>query len=256
MKYVFDNILATAIDIARQAGDVHLSYFRRDDLAIARKLNDSDIVTIADKESERLIIDKIHFAFPGHAVLAEESGDDNRKSDWRWVIDPLDGTTNFSQGIPLFSVSIGIEYKGETIAGVVCAPYLQETFSAIKGEGARLNGKIIHCGHKTHLSESVLATGFPVDKDENPDNNLDNVARVLPRVRGLRRFGSAALDLSYVAAGILDGYWEMNLHPWDVNAGTLIAKEAGAIVESFRHGRNISIIAAGSGIYEHMKNLI
>lgn len=256
MNKTMDIILEAALRMARDAGDLQLTYFRNNNFRIDSKFNDSDIVTTADKESERLIISRIHELFPGHAILSEESGDDCVSSDWRWVVDPLDGTTNFSQGLPLFSVSIGIEYKRETVAGVVHAPYLGETFRAVRGEGAYMNGKRIRCGVKNNLSESVLATGFPVDKDRNPDNNLDNLARLLPQIRGIRRLGSAAIDLCYVASGILDGYWEMNLHPWDVSAGMLIAREAGAVVESFRKDRNISIVASGSGLFETLKTQI
>ncbi len=159
------------------------------------------------------------------------------------MIDPLDGTTNFSQGLPLFCVSIGIEHNGETVAGVVYAPYMDELFHAVKGEGAMLNGNPIKVSGKTRLDHSVVSTGFPVDKDVNPDNNLDNVARVMPCVRGLRRLGSAAVDICYCAAGFLDGYWEMNLHEWDVNAALLILAEAGGKAESFRDDRNVSIVA-------------
>lgn len=243
-------LLLDAIELARKAGAVQMEYFRGDRLDIKSKLNDSDVVTAADKAAEAVIISGIHSKYPNHSILSEESGEEAHEADVRWVIDPLDGTTNFSSGLPLFSVSIGIEYRGETIVGVVYAPYLDELFHAVKGEGAYLNGEKIKPSGKAELAQSVIATGFPVDKNVSADNNLDNVERVLPHIRGLRRLGSAAIDLCYVAAGYLDGYWELNLHRWDVCAGELIAKEAGAEVTQFRYDRNISVLASTPLIHE------
>jgi myo-inositol-1(or 4)-monophosphatase len=239
--------------VAKDAGKIQLEYFRSDGLDIQAKLNESDVVTSADKASEAYILGRIKETFPQDSILSEESGAESLNDDWRWVIDPLDGTTNFSSGLPLFSVSIGIEHKGETVVGVVYAPYLEEMFIAIKGEGATLNGNRIKCSGVNDMAKAVVATGFPVDKGTNPDNNLDNVSKVLPAIRGLRRLGSAAIDLCYVGAGYLSGYWELNLHRWDVSAGALVAREAGARVESFRDGRNISIVAAAPGIFNTLR---
>ena len=243
-------MLLDAMSWAREAGAVHRRYFRGNDLDVKSKLNDSDIVTKADKAAERLLINHIRETYPSHSILSEESGEEDHDSEYRWVIDPLDGTTNFSQGLPMFCVSIGIEHNGETVAGVVYGAYLDELFHAVKGGGAFLNGTPIASSAKSDLAQCVVATGFPVDKDTNPDNNLDNVAQVLPYVRGMRRLGSAALDLCYVAAGFLDGYWELNLHEWDVSAGLLIASEAGAKYTHFRTDRNISVLASGGGIHD------
>lgn len=245
-----------AIAWAREAGEVQLKYFRSSHLNIRAKFNDSDIVTEADKASEQVIINNINRTYPQHAILSEEMGGNAIESDYRWIIDPLDGTTNFSNGLPLFSVSIAVEYRGEVIVGVVHAPYLDEMFHAVKGGGAWLNGKPIAPSGKESLSHSVVTTGFPVDKDTTNDNNLDNVSRVLPRVRGMRRLGSAAIDLCYVAAGFLDGYWEMNLHTWDVAAGQLIVQEAGACYSHFRTDRNISVVAATPLIFETLYSLL
>lgn len=245
-----------AIAWSREAGEVQLKYFRSSHLNIRAKFNDSDIVTEADKASEQVIINNINRTYPQHAILSEEMGGNAIESDYRWIIDPLDGTTNFSNGLPLFSVSIAVEYRGEVIVGVVYAPYLDEMFHAVKGGGAWLNGKPIAPSGKESLSHSVVTTGFPVDKDTTTDNNLDNVSRVLPRVRGMRRLGSAAIDLCYVAAGFLDGYWEMNLHTWDVAAGQLIVQEAGACYSHFRTDRNISVVAATPLIFETLYSLL
>ena len=245
-----------AIAWTREAGEVQLKYFRSSHLNIRAKFNDSDIVTEADKASEQVIINNINRTYPQHAILSEEMGGNAIESDYRWIIDPLDGTTNFSNGLPLFSVSIAVEYRGEVIVGVVYAPYLDEMFHAVQGGGAWLNGKPIAPSGKESLSHSVVTTGFPVDKDITTDNNLDNVSRVLPRVRGMRRLGSAAIDLCYVAAGFLDGYWEMNLHTWDVAAGQLIVQEAGACYSHFRTDRKISVVAATPLIFETLYSLL
>lgn len=251
-----DSLLINALSWAREAGAVHRRYFRGRELDIKAKLNESDIVTAADKAAEKLVISHIRETYPEHSILSEESGAEAYGSQYRWVIDPLDGTTNFSQGLPLYSISIGIEKDGETVAGVVYDSYLDELFHAVKGEGAFLNGEPIAVSGKQALNESVVATGFPVDKHLTPDNNLDNVSRVMPKVRGLRRLGSAAMDLCYVAAGFLDGYWEMNLYPWDVCAGLLIVKEAGGEFTHFRNDRNISVVAGTPAIHKELVELL
>ena len=247
-----EQMLAFARNCAKEAGKIQLSYFRGNHLHIETKFNMHDVVTVADKESERYIIGEIKRTYPEHAILGEESGMHAGDSEYCWVIDPLDGTTNYSQGLPIFTVSIGLQCKGETVLGVVYAPYLNELYEACKGKGAMLNGRSIHVSGKNATQESVVSTGFPIDKDRNPDNNLDNLARILPMVRGVRRQGSAAFDLCCVAAGILDGYWEFNLHLWDVCAGILIVTEAGGTVRSFREDRNVSIVAGTPAIVEQL----
>lgn len=248
-----NDILISAISWARQAGAVQMRYFRSPELVVNTKFNVNDVVTQADKEAEALLISQINATYPDHAILSEESGGQGESTaEYRWIIDPLDGTANFSSGLPMFCVSIAIERNGETVIGVVHAPYLGETFHAVKGEGAYLNGEPIHCRATSSLDKAVVSTGFPVDRNVNPDNNLANVARVLPLVRGLRRLGSAALDMSYVAAGFLDAYWEMDLHRWDVAAGELIAAEAGAVCRSFRDNRNCSVMVATPAIEKEL----
>lgn len=251
-----DILLNHTLRWAKEAGEELLRHFRGDHLETMTKFNDSDIVTVADKASEHIIIGHIRDTYPAHAILSEEMGGNNKQSDFKWIIDPLDGTTNFSNGLPMFSVSIAVEYKGKTIIGVVYAPYLNEMFHAVKEHGSYLNSKPIIPSKKRSLNQAVVTTGFPVDKDRNPDNNLNNVARVLPHVRGMRRLGSAAIDLCYVAAGFLDGYWELNLHLWDVAAGKLIVEESGARYSPLRNDRNISIIAAAPGIYNELARLL
>ncbi len=249
-------LLAHAMEMAREAARIQLKYFRSGDLDIRTKHGEADIVTRTDRESEQAITDAIRRLYPGHGILAEESGDNSGNAEWVWVIDPLDGTTNYAAGLPLFAVSIGIRHRGETVCGVVYAPYLNEMFTAIAGQGAQLNGSKIHASACDRLDRAVVSTGFPVDKAETSDNNLDNVARVMPRVRGLRRLGAASLDLCYVAAGILDGYWEMGLHEWDVCAGELIVREAGGMAGLFREDRGISQYAAAPGLLPHLLPLL
>lgn len=234
-----------------------MKYFRSgNDIGMHNKLNDSDIVTIADKESERIIKDFIRTNFPDHAILSEESGETDGTASYRWVIDPVDGTTNFFAGIPFWAISIGVEYLGRTEIGVVYLPATGELFHAVRGKGAFLNGKPIRVSSETHLSRSVISTGFPVDKDTNPDNNLDNLAAIMPLVRDMRRLGSAASDMCYVAAGFLNGYWELNLHEWDVNAATLIVEEAGGICTRFRPNRGISLLCAPPAIHDQLLPLL
>lgn len=241
-------ISALAIAWAREAGKIQLRYFRGADLGIQTKTNVYDVVTRADKESEAFLVAKIREYFPGHAILGEESGVYDGEGEYRWVIDPLDGTNNYSQGLPVFTVSIGLQRYGETVLGVVYAPYFNELYVAVKGQGATLDGKPIRVAGKENLAMSVLGTGFPYDKDVNPDNNASNLSAILPYIRGVRRLGSAAYDLCCVAAGFLDGYWELNLNLWDICAGALIVEEAGGIVKPFRENRGISIIAGNAAI--------
>ena len=246
---IYNEILCHAVEIAKKAGEIQLRLFRSKELNIATKQNDFDVVTTADKASERVIVDFINELYPDHSILTEESGLSLRGNhEWEWVIDPLDGTTNYSAGLPWFNVSIGIKHHGEAVVGVVYAPRLGELFTAVKGEGATLNGQPIAPSETPTLTKAVVATGFPYDKAVNPDNNLDNFKRIMPVVRGLRRLGSAALDICYVAAGFLDAYWEMNLNEWDVCAAMLIAHEAGACAERFRPDRNWSILASNPAL--------
>ena len=242
--------LDLAIFWAKEVGQIQLSYFRGNNLNIDTKTNIYDVVTRADKESEAFLVKEIEKVFPTHFILGEESGMHEGTSDYRWVLDPLDGTNNYSQGLPIFTVSIGLQYKEETILGVVYAPYFDELYTAIKGKGAFFNGKVIQVSDKSDLNCSVLGTGFPYDKDVNPDNNAANLAAILPHIRGVRRMGSAAYDLCCVAAGWLDGYWELSLCLWDMCAGALIVEEAGGKIQYFRQDRGISIIAANAAIVE------
>lgn len=243
---------------ARECGRIQMEYFRTGRLHTRNKLNDSDIVTEADGRSEALLVERITSEFPGHSILGEETGRHEGSAEWRWVIDPLDGTTNLNAGLPSFAISIALEHNGESVVGVVYAPYLDEMFTAVKGGGARLNGKPIHCSGAADLAKAVVCTGFPVDKRTNADNNLDNFGRVMPLVRGERRLGAASVDLCYVAAGFLDAFWELHLHRWDVAAGLLIAREAGARAEALRASteQDENVIACAPALFPSLRRLL
>jgi myo-inositol-1(or 4)-monophosphatase len=216
--------------IAREAGALLLDYFRRR-IGFEYK-GDVDLVTEADRQSEALITRRIREYWPDHDLMGEEGARRESGSDYRWYIDPLDGTTNFAHGFPVFCVSLGLTHKDELTAGVLYDPTRDELFAAEKGKGATLNGQPIHVSKVVALSESLLATGFPSKKrHENP--NIYFYHQITLRSHGIRRPGSAALDLASVAAGRVDGYWEFNLNPWDTAAGVLLVREAGGTVTRF-----------------------
>jgi myo-inositol-1(or 4)-monophosphatase len=221
-----------AVRLAREAGQVlqkRLGRTRRIDYKGAVNL-----VTEMDLLSEKTIVSAIRRQHPGHGFLAEEKAREQTPSPYRWVIDPLDGTTNYAHGYPVYGVSIALERRGEIVLGVVYDPSRDELFVAQKGKGARLNGRRIRVSSIPALSRSLLTTGFPYDLRENPANNFDHFYHFSHRVHAVRRSGSAALDLCYVAAGRFDGFWEMKLGPWDLAAGGLMVLEAGGRVTDFR----------------------
>jgi myo-inositol-1(or 4)-monophosphatase len=221
---VVDEIEQVALRAARAAGRIHLKRLSR--ITINRKSNSIDLVTEADRESEAAVIEVIHRSFPTHAILAEESGASAHQSDHRWIIDPLDGTTNFAHGFPQFCVSIAYERRGRVQLGVVYDALKKECFVAQRGHGARLNGKPIHVSTTPSLSAALLSTGFPYDRRERRRYYLCFWEELMTRVQGVRRTGAAALDLAYVAAGRTDGFWEFGLKAWDVAAGALLVEEA------------------------------
>lgn len=229
-----DNFLPAMTAIAREAGALLLQYFHQG-LKIEYK-GDADLVTAADRGSESLIRERIAKQFPSHDVLGEEQGLNDRGSEYRWYVDPLDGTTNFAHGYPVFCVSLAIEkrseHSGKRVAAVVYDPTRDELFTAELGKGAQLNGKPIHVSKISQLKECLLSTGFPSHKrHKNP--NIHFYHQVTLRTHGVRRAGSAALDLCDVACGRFDGFWEFNLNPWDTAAGVLIVQEAGGEISSF-----------------------
>ena len=229
--------------VARKVGAMQRENLGRRDLQMDRKSTSIDLVTEIDRKSDEWIVDYLRQEYPGHAILAEESGESGEQSEYRWVIDPVDGTTNYAQGLPIFAVSIALEHRGEKVLGIVYEPVTDEMFSAIKGQGSYRNGKRLQVGSKSELIECVLATGFPYDIATHPVNNIDYFTSLAKKTRAVRRMGSAAYDLACVASGGFDGFWEMNLSPWDVAASILIVTEAGGDVLPFRDDRKISIVA-------------
>ncbi|HEX8181250.1 MAG TPA: inositol monophosphatase family protein [Pyrinomonadaceae bacterium] len=227
-------MLDFAIQTARDAGRILAERFGRASLKVQHK-GEIDLVTEADLAAERLIVERIRGYYPRHAILAEEAGDAGRAesaSDYKWIIDPLDGTTNYAHGYPCFCVSIGLEYKRELVLGVVYDPVLDELFAAERGGGATLNGRPIHVSAVADLNRALLCTGFPYDVRGRSDF-ARHFTNFIMHAQGVRRDGSAALDLAYVACGRFEGFWEEGLQPWDVAAACVIIEEAGGRVSRY-----------------------
>lgn len=249
----------TAREAALLAGEIHLKYYKKQK-QIDFKANQNDLVTNADKEAEKAIIKIIKAKFKNHDILAEESQKTDIKSDFVWVIDPLDGTTNYAHNFPQFCVSIGLMYKNEIIIGVVYDAVKKELFHGIKGQGSFLNDKKIHVSSIKEVGKSLLATGFPYDRRNEETNNFNYFKAFSIKSQAIRRPGSAALDLCYLACGRFDGFWELTLAPWDTAAGSIIVKEAGGIVTNFFSKdfdifiRNIQ--ASNPFIYDEMAQIL
>jgi len=222
-------MLNIAVAAARAAGSIIVRYLDRVDTLEVSTKQMNDFVTQVDREAEAIIIANIRKAYPSHAILAEESGADG-ESEYRWIIDPLDGTTNYLHGFPQFCVSIALEHRGRLDQGVVFDPLRQELFTASRGAGARLDDRRIRVSKQSGLEGSLLGTGFPFRSAYDLDSYLETLRTLVPRSAGVRRAGAAALDLAYVAAGRLDGFWEFGLAPWDMAAGVLLIREAGGLV--------------------------
>ncbi len=220
-------------EIAREAGALLMTYFARR-VKVEYK-GEVDLVTEADRASEALITDRIHARWPRHSLLAEEGTRTQGDGDYQWYVDPLDGTTNFAHGFPVFCVSMAVEHQGKRVAGVIYDPTRDELFAAEAGSGAYLNSRRIHVSKVAKLSESLLATGFPSHK-RHKSPNIHFYHQITLRTHGVRRAGSAALDLAGVACGRFDGFWEFNLNPWDTAAGVLLVEEAGGQVTDFSGG--------------------
>lgn len=220
------------INIAQEAGEIIRNGFGKNN-RVEFKTNETNLVTEIDKAAEKLITDFIKSKYPSHGILAEESGEMRIGTDFLWVIDPLDGTTNFAHGLPVFSVSIALQKNDVTIAGVVYDVINRVAYSAESGSGAFANDERMKVSLNNILRRSVLASGFPYNVNENPDNLLEKFTEMTKLARGMRRLGSAAMDLAYTAKGVFDGYWEMNLNPWDICAGMLLVEEAGGRVSDF-----------------------
>jgi myo-inositol-1(or 4)-monophosphatase len=252
------DFLAVAGEAARRAGRL-----LRENIHGPREIaykGDINLVTEMDTRSERAVVETLRASFPDHGIIAEEETTIRNGSGYTWIIDPLDGTTNYAHGYPCFSVSIALEHEGDVIAGVVYDPMREELFSARKGEGAALNGKAIRVSDTDTLIKSLLATGFPYDRKTSEKNNLDYFHDLLMASQEVRRDGSAALDLCSVATGRFDGFWELKLKPWDVAAGSLIVREAGGMVTDLSAGpfdmHAEEILASNGRIHEQMAEVL
>lgn len=252
-------MLQTAIDAATEAG----KYLRKSggkELTVEQKSSSIDPVTQIDKETEKIIVDIIKRTYPGHGILGEEGGKSDDVSEYRWIIDPLDGTVNYTHGLPIYCVSIGVEHNGTLVAGVVYDPNNDELYTAERGGGAFLNDKRIHVSGTEKLIESILITGFPYDIHDNPDFTIERFSDFLMEAQAIRRLGSAAIDLCFIAAGRGDGFWEAFIKPWDIAAGILLVEEAGGTVTDFT-GKPVTadsprILATNGKIHDAMLRVL
>lgn len=249
------DLLPVAVEAAQAGAEVLRHYFRRSDLKVETKKG-YDLVTQADHESERQVLKILQTAFPGHRVLAEESGWSAEQGEFSWFVDPLDGTSNFSQGLPTFCVSIACRRGEELQAGVVLDPQGDNLFTAERGGGAFWNGEVMKVASRETLDGAFLATGYPFKARESLDLYLKVFRDVLLRARGIRRCGSAALDLAYTAAGVYDGFFEFRLSPWDFAAGALLLEEAGGKITDLDGGagyfRGGNLIAGSQGVHRQL----
>jgi len=243
-----------AIDTARRAGALLAE--RLPERHRVEYKGEINLVTEMDRLSEALIVSAIEQVWPSHGILAEERPYHHVDSPWRWIIDPLDGTTNYAHGLPVFCVSLAWELEGSVQGGVIYNPMLQETFWAINGKGALLNGHPLRVSSVSQLAQGLLATGFPYDIRVSEENNLNYFTLMAKRAQAIRRMGSAALDLAYVAAGRFDGFWELKLAPWDTAAGMLMVKEAGGQITDLDgnpyHLSAPHIVASNGKLHEEM----
>jgi len=230
------DFLRFSIQLAKDAGEIQMSYFGKLS-SLNKKSTSIDLLTIADKESETYIINKIKKYYPTHSILSEESGEINNKNEYRWIIDPLDGTTNFVHNLPIFAVSIALQKNNRTICAVVYNPAADKCFYAQKESSAYLNDRKINVSKSDNLNDCLLVTGFPYLHDKRYDLSFDIFKEFYDQTRGLRRLGAAALDLCFVAMGRFDGYYEYNLHPWDICAGSFILEQSGGKVTDWDNSK-------------------
>ncbi|MCL5880153.1 MAG: inositol monophosphatase [Deltaproteobacteria bacterium] len=254
-----EKFLDFAISLAKDCGKIISKSFRKTH-SIKYK-GPVDIVTEVDIASQHLATSRIKKAFPHHSILAEEENTlISNGTKFKWIIDPLDGTTNYAHGVPIFCFSVALEVDSEIVLGCAYNPVLKELFYAYEGHGAYFNGKQVNVSKSDCFEKSLLSTGFPYDKKTNPDNNFDHFRDISISVRGIRRLGSAVLDLCYTAAGFLDGYWELNLNPWDMASGSLMVKEAGGAVSDFcKKPLNIynrRILASNGLIHDELSKIL
>ncbi len=253
-------LLNTAVGAARAAGDFIMRHYQQADQLKVTTKQANDFVSEVDRSAEAIILDRIHRAYPSHAILAEESGE-HGKNNIQWIIDPLDGTTNFLHRNPQFAVSIAARDRTELEIAVIYAPFTQELFTAMRGSGAQLDGRRIRVSNTAKLSESLIGTGFPYRHDQDIDAYLPMLKAVMQNTAGVRRPGAAALDLAYVAAGRLDGFWEQGLQPWDIAAGALLVREAGGRITDLSDARTDvvnsgNVLAGNQKIHAELERLL
>ncbi|MCB0284190.1 MAG: inositol monophosphatase [Calditrichaeota bacterium] len=255
-----NELLNTAQTAAKKAGKILMENFGKVKSADIRKKSQTDFLSYVDEQSEKVIINTIRAAFPDHSILAEESGADNQKNNYTWIIDPLDGTTNYLKSIPVFAVSIAVEFQKEIVAGVILDPVHNDLFYAAKGKGAFLNGNPVRVSQETNINESFFATGFPFKLKHKVPDYLNAFKNLFDHSVGARRMGAAAIDLAYVACGKFDGFWEIGLKPWDMAAGEILIREAGGIVTDFwnqpNHLNNSHLLTGNPEIHRQMGELI
>jgi myo-inositol-1(or 4)-monophosphatase len=250
------NVKNNLIQCLEQVAEFQLKNFRKQDLKIEYKSHSSDLVTNIDKQSEKLIIDHIKNSYSEHSILCEESGKKYQNDhDYEWIIDPLDGTNNYAHGLPFFSISVALAYKKKEVLGVVYVPFFNECYWAVKDSGSFCNDKQIKVNPQKDLKKAVVCTGFPYDIN-HPNNNIENVKKILGKSQGIRRFGSAAYDLCLVAAGHLNAYWELNLNLWDIAAGRFIVEQAQGNYLCKSENEKISIMAANPTLIKELEKNI
>lgn len=242
-----------AIRAVRSAARVILRYYGRTDILNINQKSRNDFVTEVDRQAEQIIINELHGKFPNHGILAEESGQQSG-DEFVWIIDPLDGTTNYIHGIPQFAISVALQYRGRLEHGVIYDPLREELFTASRGDGALLNNRRLHVSHRPSLEGALLGTGFPFRDQRFVKSYLGMFEALLKDTAGIRRPGSAALDLAYIAAGRTDGFWELGLSPWDFAAGVVLIREAGGVVTDLAGDQNFfhtgNLIAGGFKVHD------
>ena len=253
-------MIETAIQAAKMAAKIQIEKFGSILQKNVDQKGEFDFVTQVDLQSEKTIIELIKKRFPEHGIMAEESLGNVDRGEYRWIIDPLDGTTNYIHGYPVFSISIALQYKREIILGVVHDPLRGDLFYAEKGKGAYLNDQPVHVSQTSDMGKCLLATGFPFRSKQYLEPYLESFRQIFLIASGVRRLGSAALDFAYIGCGRCDGFWEIGLSPWDIAAGSIIIKEAGGIVTDFAGGGNFlntgDVVASNGKIHDHILEIV
>ncbi|MBU8905315.1 inositol monophosphatase family protein [Desertibacillus haloalkaliphilus] len=255
MSAEWKQIIANIKEWVKEAGAEQVKRLDQP-MEVKSKSSTIDLVTEVDVWTDEFLRQKIKASYPDHSILTEEQDFHEGASDYEWVVDPIDGTVNYAHQFPMFCISVALKYKGETVIGVVYAPKLGECYEAMKGEGAYLNGNPISVSQTDNLKAAVVATGFPYDRATDPQNNVKEFNAVILKVGGVRRTGSAAIDLCQVASGRFDGYWEYKINPWDFEAGLLLVQEAGGKVQKVKQEKGYFVLVGNEPIYTELQDLL